>query len=63
VSVNVSPVSQQDLLTQPVVLEATGTAAWQARGGAHDRAVRRKMMIAAPVVAAGVVVLYALLLR
>jgi hypothetical protein len=56
-------------LTQPVVLEATGTsfeerwAAWQARGVAHDRAVRRKMMIAAPVVAAGVVVLYALLLR
>ena len=50
------------------VTESTGFdqrwAAWQARGAAHERAVRRRMAIAAPgllIVAA--VVLYALLGR
>ncbi|HXW06459.1 MAG TPA: hypothetical protein VD833_14580 [Vicinamibacterales bacterium] len=39
-------------------------AAWQAKGAAHDRAVRRKMAIAAPVVlVVAAVVLYALLGR
>ena len=39
-------------------------AAWQARGAAHDRAVRRKLAIAGPVVAAiAAVVLYALVIR
>jgi hypothetical protein len=39
-------------------------AAWQAKGAAHDRAVRRKMAIAAPILLVVVaVVLYALLGR
>jgi hypothetical protein len=37
-------------------------AAWQAKGAAHDRAVRRKMAIAAPIlIVIAAVVLYALL--
>jgi len=36
-------------------------AAWQAKGAAHDRAVRRKMAIAAPILLVVVtIVLYAL---
>jgi hypothetical protein len=38
-------------------------AAWQAKGAAHDRAVRRKMAIAAPILIAVAVVIYALLGR
>ncbi len=39
-------------------------AAWQAKGAAHDRAVRRKMAIAAPILLVVVaVVLYALVGR
>jgi hypothetical protein len=39
-------------------------AAWQARGAAHDGAVRRKMAIAAPIVMlVAAVVIYALLGR
>ena len=38
-------------------------AAWVARGAARDRAVRRRMMIAAPIVAAVAAVLYLLLGR
>ena len=38
-------------------------AAWQARGAAHDRAVRRKVTIAAPILAVAAAILYVLLLR
>jgi small-conductance mechanosensitive channel len=39
-------------------------AAWQARGAAHDRAVRRKMTVAAPILlVVAVVVFYVLLGR
>ena len=39
-------------------------AAWQAKGAAHDRAVRQKMSIAAPILLVVVaVVMYALLGR
>jgi hypothetical protein len=39
-------------------------AAWQAKGAAHDRAVRRRMAIAAPILLVVVaVVIYALLGR
>ena len=39
-------------------------AVWRAKGAAHDRAVRRKMAIAAPIlIAVAAVVLYALLGR
>ena len=38
--------------------------AWQAKGAAHDRAVRRKLAIVGPVVAAiAAFVLYALVIR
>ena len=36
-------------------------AAWQAKGAAHDRAVRRKMVLAAPIAIAVIaVIVYAL---
>ena len=35
-------------------------AAWQARGAAHDRAVRRKTVIAAPIVIAVAAVIFML---
>jgi hypothetical protein len=39
-------------------------AVWQAKGAAHDRAVRRKMAIAAPIlIAVAAVVIYLLLGR
>jgi hypothetical protein len=39
-------------------------AAWQAKGVAHERAIRRKMAIAAPIlIAVAAVVMYALLGR
>ena len=39
-------------------------AAWQAKGAAHDRAVRRKMAVAAPIViVAAAAIVYALLGR
>jgi hypothetical protein len=38
-------------------------AAWQAKGAAHDRAVRRRMVIVAPILLVLVVVIYALLGR
>jgi hypothetical protein len=39
-------------------------AAWQAKGAAHDRAVRRRMAIAAPILLVVVaVIIYALLGR
>jgi hypothetical protein len=38
-------------------------AAWQAKGAAHDRAVRRKMTIAAPILIVVAGVIYALLGR
>lgn len=38
-------------------------ATWQAKGAAHDRAVRRKMTIAAPIAIIVAVIIYALLGR
>jgi hypothetical protein len=38
-------------------------AAWRARGAAHDRAVRRRLAIAVPTVAAVAAVAYLLLAR
>lgn len=37
-------------------------AAWLARGAAHDRAVRRRMMFALPILTTAAAVLYVLLL-
>ena len=65
-----APVFTQDLSTQPAVVPEAVTssfderwAAWLARGAAHDRAVRRRITIAAPILAVVVAVLYALLFR
>ena len=54
--------------TYPPVTESTTFderwAAWQARGAAHERAVRRKMAIAAPILLlVAAVVMYAFLGR
>jgi hypothetical protein len=38
-------------------------AAWQAKGAAHDRAVRRKMALGAPILIVAAIVIYALLGR
>ena len=38
-------------------------AAWQAKGAAHDRAVRRKMAVAAPILIVAAIIIYALLGR
>jgi hypothetical protein len=64
------PVVRQDISTQPAVVPEAVTssfderwAAWLARGAAHDRAVRRKIAIAAPILALVVAVLYVLLFR
>ena len=38
-------------------------SAWKAKGAAHDLAVRRKVMVAAPVLIVVAVILYALLGR
>ena len=57
-----------DALADTTALPASPTfeerwAAWQARGAAHDRAVRRRVTIAAPILAVAAAILYALLLR
>jgi hypothetical protein len=66
--VDVVPATTQDALGETTAPLATPTfeerwAAWQARGAAHDRAVRRKLAIAAPILAVAAVILYALLVR
>ena len=38
-------------------------AAWQAKGAAHDRAFRRKMAVAAPILFVAALVVYALRVR
>ena len=38
-------------------------AAWQVKGAAHDRVVRRKMAVAAPILIVVALVIYALLGR
>jgi hypothetical protein len=63
-----SPVSGPDITASTIEREH-GTfedrwAAWRAKGIAHDRAVRRKMAIAAPLVlVAGALVMFAVLAR
>jgi len=63
------PVPTQDLSTRVAeIAEARRSfeerwTAWIARGAAHDRAVRRRMMVAAPTLAVVAVVSYVLLLR
>ena len=54
-AVDVSAVALPPPVAVPAAIPAAESlderwAAWQARGAAHDRAVRRKMAIAAPIV-------------
>jgi len=66
-SVTALPVSVQEVSTRHSAIPGGGTpdfnerwAAWQARGAAHDRTVRRRMMVALPIVAVVAAVLYGL---
>jgi hypothetical protein len=62
------PVAAPQLAT-PAPAHESGTsfderwAAWQAKGAAHDRAFRRKMAVAAPIVIIVVAVIVSALLR
>ena len=69
-SANVSSVSTQDTPTHvealPEVVDSTFEerwAAWVARGESRDRAFRRRLRIAAPILAVVAVVAYFLLVR
>jgi hypothetical protein len=68
-SVTTSPVSTQDRWTRDAEIpEAMSSfeerwTAWQARGDAHDRVVRRQMTFGAPILAIVAALLYVLLLR
>jgi small-conductance mechanosensitive channel len=69
-SIECSPALAPDVLTPTAAVTTVPPAsssfderweAWQAKGAAHDRAVRRKLAIAAPIVAIVVAaILYAL---
>lgn len=57
-------VSTSAVVTQePVTSSEERWAAWQARGAAHDRAVRRKMLIAVPILLAVAAILFGLFAR
>jgi hypothetical protein len=62
-AVETSPVAAPEAPTSTPTREASFDerwAAWQAKGAAHDRAVRRKMEIVAPILIIVAVVIYAL---
>ena len=69
-AVELHPVAAREL-SQPTTVRAEETtsfderwAAWRAKGAAHDRAVRRKLAIAAPLfIIVAAVVFYALIGR
>jgi hypothetical protein len=67
-SVETPPVAAHELLTPTPIHEPASFderwAEWQAKGAAQDRAVRRRMAIAAPIlIAVAAVLAYALLGR
>ena len=69
-SVIAPPVSTQDLSARDLDVPPAGTpsiderwTAWRARGAAHDRTARRRMMFAVPILATVAAVVYVLLLR
>jgi hypothetical protein len=57
-----APAAEPTNQPEPVTFEDRW-AAWEAKGAAHDRAVRRKMTIAAPVLIVVAVLIYALVGR
>lgn len=67
-AVDVRPVATSQAATSTTVPEPASFderwAAWQAKGAAHDRVVRRKMAVAAPIlIIIAAVIVYALLGR
>jgi hypothetical protein len=66
-TVETSTVAAHEVLTSTPIREPASFderwAAWQAKGAAHDRAVRRRMAIAAPILIVAAVLAYALLGR
>jgi len=66
-TVETPPVAAHELLTPTPIQEPASFderwAAWQAKGAAHDRAVRHKMAIALPIVIIVAILTYALLVR
>jgi hypothetical protein len=66
-SVEIPSVAAHEALTSTTIREPASFderwAAWQAKGAAHDRAVRRRMAIVAPIVIIVAVVIYALFVR
>lgn len=70
-SATASPDPQHDLPADPIDLREARASmseerwgAWQARGVAHDRAVRRRMMFALPILGTvGAVIYFLVLLR
>ena len=65
-SSSASPPTTRDHPAEPARLDAdfdARWAAWHARGVAHERAVRRKFLIWAPVLAIAAAIVYALLRR
>lgn len=67
-SVETPPVAAHEVLTSTPIGEPASFderwAAWQAKGAAHDRAVRRRMGIAVPIlITVAAILAYALLGR
>jgi hypothetical protein len=67
-TVQVLPVTAPEVPTSTTADEPVSFderwAAWQAKGAAHDRAVRRKMAVAAPIlIIIAAIIVYALLGR
>ncbi len=67
-TLSVLPIAAPDVSTSTTAREPAPAddrwAAWQAKGAAHDRAVRRKMAVAAPILMiVAAVIVYALLGR
>jgi hypothetical protein len=65
-SISASPGAPAHPAAEPSNLDADFEArwtAWRARGEVHERAVRRRLLVLAPVVAVGAAIIYTLVLR
>jgi hypothetical protein len=61
-----SPAASAQHAAEPSGLDAdfdTRWAAWRARGDVHERAVRRRLLMLAPVAAVAAAILYSLMIR
>jgi hypothetical protein len=65
-SISASPAATARPAAEPAGLDADFEArwiAWRARGEVHERAVRRRLLMLAPVVAVAAAIMYTLALR